>query len=206
MEPVRNMSGNLMRTCWEQVGNRLGTCRKPDESTLGTSREHVRNLPGTHWEHDGNKSGTCWEQVRNLLGTHWEHVGNPLGTHWEPVRLTVQRSEHESAPAESSPSAICAALSFLIWHRCSWIHSGFEGSSCVRTTSVLLSRLYFYLIIMIKIINYFGADNYLPWCGISFASNCHEWTGREAGKHAEQQKGDKKGSSLSGAGKEPLWH
>lgn len=148
-----------MRTCWEPVENMLGPS----------------------WEPVGNPLGTCWKPVGNMSATCQEPIGNMSGSSREPVMLMVRRSVLELAPAESSPSAVCAALSFLIWLRCSWIHSGFEGSSCVHTTSVLLSRLYFYLIIMIKIINYFSSANYLLWCGISFASNCHEWTGRRLG-------------------------
>lgn len=50
---------------------------------------------------------------------------------------------------------------------------------------------------MLKIINFFRAANYLPWCGISFASNCQEWTGSEAGKHTQSsRKGIKRGAAF----------
>lgn len=77
------------------------------------------------------------------------------------------------------------------------MHRGFEGSSCVHT-SVSLFGLYFHLIIMmLRYINYFRAANYHPWCGIYFTSNCHQSTGREAGKHTpSSRKGIKGGAAF----------
>lgn len=81
-----------MRTCWEPVENMLGPS----------------------WEPVGNPLGTCWKPVGNMSATCQEPIGNMSGSSREPVMLMVRRSVLELAPAESSPSAVCAALSFLI--------------------------------------------------------------------------------------------